>query len=406
MQLIMKVKFLGPEIFLPENKNGVNKTTYNLLKDHPELAVEFYYPATFGDKKTPELPPGFSHVTLRPIRVSRLRQINFFSKLSSLLSLRPFIADRQSQLRLLAAGLNLDSTTPLVVVSLTSAGVLDFLKPEQLRHTALMPIDCLTFFYESRIENEPSFFKRLLYRLDAWKARRFEKSLYARACKSLFVSPHDAARAREISGGTCLGLPYGVDLDKFDRESGAASLKSPTESHDLIFTGNFDYGPNIMGALFLTDQVMPLLRARGVDVRLILAGGNPVPAIRERACSDIMVTGFVDSLTPLLKSSTVFLSPIFFGAGVKTKVLEAMYLECLILGTPESFWAIEAKLGEDVLVVEDKRNPEAWARFIQEIVENEEKYRDVGARARAAIVANHRWPRVRELYREQIVGLL
>jgi glycosyltransferase involved in cell wall biosynthesis len=399
MQDIMKVKMLGPALFLPENANGVNKTTYNLLKNHQGLEVEFYYPAE--TLNTPVLPAGFEHVTLRPIVGMKLRKINGATKLASLLSPRPFISETKKNLRLLAEQIN---TGPLVVMSLTCAGIIEFLSGQERSRTILIPIDCLSYFYESRIQNEASWLKRWLYRFDAWKARRFESGLYQSVRKSLFVSPYDASFAAKISGGDCLGIPYGVDLKKFDDEV-QEGLSTESNARDLIFTGNFDYGPNIAGALFLTDQVMPLLRKRNLGVRLILAGGNPVHDIKERAAADIIVTGFVDSLTPLIRSSKIFLSPIFFGAGVKTKVLEAMYLESIVLGTPESFYAIEAQVGVDVLSVEDRFNPEAWAREIIKILEHPNDYQGVGARAKQAILSHHQWSHVRELYHAEFEKL-
>jgi glycosyltransferase involved in cell wall biosynthesis len=399
MQDSMKVNILGPALFLPENDNGVNKTTFNVLKNQMGIEVDFFYPANTA--KLPALPVGFEHVTLRPILDVIPRQISWFSKLLSLLSLRPFISDTSKNLQIQAQNFQ---SGPLVIVGLTNAGVIEYLPESVRRQTLLIPIDCLSYFYESRIQNEPFWLKRWLYRFDAWKARRFEASLYSQVKKSLFVSPHDAKFAQELSNSECHGLPYGVDFQKFDHELSELGLAS-NEGRDLIFTGNFDYGPNIAGALFLIDHVMPILRKRKLEVRLILAGGNPVSQIKSRACADIIVTGFVESLTKLIRSARIFLSPIFFGAGVKTKVLEAMYLESIVVGTPESFYAIEAVVGEDVISVEDKKNPKAWADIIEKILERPGDYKKFGSRAKEAILKNHRWEHVRELYKQQFLAL-
>lgn len=399
MRSRMKIKILGHALFLPENFNGVNKTTYNLIRNQFGLEIEFFYPSESQD--VPGLPTGFEHVTPRPITGLNPRQISLVSKFSSLISSKPFISDSSKNLQIQAQEVKGGA---LVIIGLTNAGVIEYLPESVRRQTLLIPIDCLSYFYESRIQNEPFWMKRWLYRFDAWKARRFEASLYSKVKKSLFVSPYDAKFAHELSNSDCQGLPYGVDFQKFDHELSELGLVS-SEGRDLIFTGNFDYGPNIAGALFLIDHVMPNLRKRNLRVRLVLAGGNPVAQIKSRACADIIVTGFVESLTRLIKSSRLFLSPIFFGAGVKTKVLEAMYLESIVVGTPESFYAIEAVVGRDVIAVEDKKNPKAWADIIEKILERPDDYKKFGSHAKEAILKNHRWEHVRELYKQQFLAL-
>lgn len=401
----MKIKtlILGQDLFFPENKNGLNKTTYNLLKTNECLDVEFIYPSTSLDAPL-DIPAGFEHVKLSPQVVSNLKGFSFKDKVWSIFRLQPFICDSQTNIEVLAKEFLLKSKQAdlLIIVGLQYAGVINFLPKDIAQKVILIPIDCLSFFYQCRIKNENNPVKKLIWFYDSLKAKLFERNIYKKVKKSIFVSSRDASWATQLSSANCIGLPYGVDFIKLDQE--VKSIAAEDTQNDMIFTGNFDYSPNINGALFLIEKVMPILRKKGIQVRLVIAGANPCEEIKKYASEDIIVTGQVASLAPYILRSKIFLSPIFLGHGVKTKVLEAMYFKSLVLGTPESFWAITGKDGNEFIQVDDKYNPNAWTEKIEQIINYKNQFEHIGKNAHASIERFHSWNTVRKLYLDEFIG--
>src|SRR5690606_32719078 len=105
--------------------------------------------------------------------------------------------------------------------------------------------------------------------------------------------------------------------------------------HTLIFTGVMDYSPNEDTALRLINQVMPRLRPLVPDVRLILAGRNPTPALLQQAQAhpDVTVTGFVEDMRDYLEQASVFVAPLRYGSGMQNKLQEALAMQVPIVAS-------------------------------------------------------------------------
>lgn len=390
--------FIGPDFFIPENKNGVNKTTYNILKDNKELQASFLFPDY--ENSSLEGIEGFSNVTLIPVISERPERKSLMNKASSFFSEDPFIVEDVAILNSLKEKM-LEIIEDFEVIQIMSLGLVPLIEyiPDHLRSKVVIcAIDSLSFFYESRVANEKNIIKKLIWKKELSKAKRFENKYYNLVPKVLFVSQMDEQYARENfkTNAILRGLYYGVDTDNFD--SAVEKSENFDYEESLIFTGNFDYGPNIDGADFLVEEVMPLLWTKKPNVKLYLAGGNPSEKLKNLNEKRIEVTGFVDSLVPYIQKSKIFLSPIFFGAGVKTKVLEAMYLEKIVVGTPQSFNAIYSEDGRDCLKVDEYRSPGAWVKVICETLDQFEARESIGLEAKKSILKKHDWRVVKVNY--------
>lgn len=395
---ILKIKtmVIGPDLFFPENKNGVNKTTFNILKNNPLLEGDFFYPER-GAASLVDMPEGFDWFKVHPIAGCGNKSPGLVGKISSLISPRPFICEPRSTSKSFYNSIkNKTKGYDLIIIfSLNVSDVTSFFTREELSKTVLVAIDCLSFFYDSRIAQEKNIIKKLVFKWDQFKAKSFEKKLYSRLSRCLFVSPKDAEYGNKLSGkDSCSGVPYGVNVESLNSEYNGD--KFSVDKIKLIFTGNFDYGPNITGALFLVNEVLPILKKEIPNVEIVLAGGNPVEEVRILEGENVRVTGFVKSLVDEISSSQIFLSPIFFGAGVKTKVLEAMFLERIVVGTPESFYAIEGSPDSEFLTVNDKYNPAAWAEIIANAIGNN----TIPTNAKKSILENHTWENSQKIYND------
>lgn len=97
-------------------------------------------------------------------------------------------------------------------------------------------------------------------------------------------------------------------------------LAGAPRCHDLVFVGNLSYAPNIDGARWLCQQVLPLLDGAGVA----LVGSNPTPEVAALASdSRVMLAADVPDVGPWYASSAVATVPVRLGGGTRIKVLEA-----------------------------------------------------------------------------------
>ena len=102
------------------------------------------------------------------------------------------------------------------------------------------------------------------------------------------------------------------------------SIPPWADRKDLLYVGGFGHEPNVDAACWFVEEVLPKIKRRLPDIRLILAGSNPSNRVKELASKDVEVTGYVPDLTSWLSNSRVFVCPLRYGAGFKGKIMLAM----------------------------------------------------------------------------------
>lgn len=396
---MLNILFVSPNLFYPENLSGVNKTIFNILKDNASLRVTFLYPKSDAEQLVK--PEGFDHVSLESISIKKKPKRGIWSKIYLFCSRYPFIREDRYLLKRLGERVAelIDDYDLVQLNSLAIAPILDYLSLEKRKKVTICAIDSLSYFYESRLGNEKNYLKKLIWLIELRKARKYETAYYAMAKAIFFVSPEDRDYAEGNLGhhSSYIYIPYGVDTQVFNREVDDIR-RVEFDGDSLIFTGNMNYAPNVEAAQFLIEQVMPLLWRSRRQAKLYLAGSNPSDALLSIKDDRIIVTGFVDSLVPYLTKCKIFVSPIFFGAGVKTKVLEAMFLEKIVVGSPGSFKAIMCEDKKDCLIVKKPRDAAEWVKVIDNILNNFDSYQMIGPNAKKSIINNHDWSQVRLKY--------
>jgi GT2 family glycosyltransferase len=127
-------------------------------------------------------------------------------------------------------------------------------------------------------------------------------------------------------------IPLYVYTDEeLDREP-----RSCADTAGLLFVGGFGHHPNADGILWFVQEVWPAVLAATPQVQLTIVGSNPPPAILALASSRITVTGYVSDaeLADLYRQCRIAVVPLRFGAGVKGKVVEAVFYRAPVVTTP------------------------------------------------------------------------
>lgn len=105
------------------------------------------------------------------------------------------------------------------------------------------------------------------------------------------------------------------------------------ERHGLLFVGGFAHQPNVDGILWFVDQVFPLIRARLGDVRLRIVGESAPPALQGRPGLELLGAVSDAELEELYRSTRVVIAPLRYGAGIKGKVVEALFHQVPLVTT-------------------------------------------------------------------------
>ena len=102
--------------------------------------------------------------------------------------------------------------------------------------------------------------------------------------------------------------------------------RAPPANHDIVFVAGFAHTPNIDGLVWFVAEVLPLIRNQVPDAKLYVVGANPSEAARALASEPVGVTGRVTEVEMRARyaSARFALAPLRVGAGVKSKVVEAL----------------------------------------------------------------------------------
>lgn len=197
---------------------------------------------------------------------------------------------------------------------------------DHLRSTALLSksgVICNSFLLEHNnelkiIENmitgAPGYLKILLL-IQKTLMKKYLKKLYDNMDHVLFISKHDIDEKNNCPKFQLLEkLPI-----EFEYPKKVMPIANPKR---LLFVGSLDWYPNVNGLLWFVKSVWPKLNH--LDIELHIVGRNPVKKITDLISQNIYVHQNVPSVKEYYLDSDIFIAPIFDGAGINIKILEAL----------------------------------------------------------------------------------
>lgn len=215
----------------------------------------------------------------------------------------------------------------------------------------------------------------------------------------LVVSDVDRERClRARPDRDVLVVPNGVDCSAV-RPRPAHIAASPI----LLFTGDMSFDPNVEAASLLASRIFPEVRRAHPDAELRLVGRHPSPRILALRGPGITVTGNVPDMVPYLQAATVYVAPLFTGAGTRTKLLEAMAAGLPIVTSRTGIEGIEARDGSDVVIADD---PHATATALLALLADPAARARLGAAARRLAETRYDWSRCLAPLENLYAGLL
>jgi glycosyltransferase involved in cell wall biosynthesis len=226
--------------------------------------------------------------------------------------------------------------------------------------------------------DEPGRRQRWLLRREAANAARAERSLVRAYDRVIVVSDEDAS----ILGlAEPLVIPNGVEVP--DRPADLPA--EPT----VLLPATLDYRPNVLGARWFCDEVLPRVRSKVPDVRFALVGRHPVAEVVELATRPgVELHADVPAMGPWLAWARVVVVPLWIGTGTRLKALEAMAAARPVVGTPIGLEGLAISDGVQARVVED---PADMADAIVELLTSDASARALAGAGRRHVEARFRW---------------
>jgi glycosyltransferase involved in cell wall biosynthesis len=158
----------------------------------------------------------------------------------------------------------------------------------------------------------------------------YERKLWRLFDTVIYLSEEEAHTVRTMAPTVDVHSIVPYCFDDFPERA------APVRSSTILFVAGFSHAPNVDAAIFLVQNILPLVRAKRPEARLALVGSHPTPAVMALAGPDVDVTGWVSDadLGRHYRDSRVAVVPLRFGAGVKGKVVQALREGLPLVTTP------------------------------------------------------------------------
>ena len=139
-------------------------------------------------------------------------------------------------------------------------------------------------------------------------------------------------------------LPNGVDCARF------RSINLAPDPQRLLFIGSFAHRPNVLGLEWFFREVWPLLSGYTLH---IIAGPDPQRHTDLNLhVPNVVLEAFVADVRPAYEKAAIVLAPLVASAGTNIKVLEAMAMGRVVIGTQAGFHGLAVRPGHDCLLAD------------------------------------------------------
>lgn len=209
-------------------------------------------------------------------------------------------------------------------------------------------------------------------------------------------------------------IPHGVDLASFDDPPCSSTTCSSTtcssktgSSRDqlfpdhggrpiLVYHGIYLYPPNMEAMEIMAREILPRLRAMGVNPLVAAIGRN---APENSPDPDIVFTGSVESVAPYLKQADLAVVPLMQGGGTRMKILDYFASGLPVVSTSKGIEGIPVQNGVHAMISDDF---DAFAGHIAALLADANSASAMG-RAGRGFVESLDWRSITARYKELMV---
>lgn len=249
-------------------------------------------------------------------------------------------------------------------------------------------MDAFSKGIERRVQLNVGLMKSIL-RIEFARLSVYERQIFEYFENHSIISKQDQSYIIHPKAQTITIIENGVSTHFFE--------KVETEkTHDIVFTGNMSYPPNVEAVKYLYEQIKPLLPK---TINFLIAGINPHRSILKMKDEHFQVSGWVDDIRLSYASSRIFVAPMFLGTGLQNKLLEAMAMGIPCITTELANKALRAEPNKEILIAS---NPTEFKEQIIKLVSDQNCYENISKAGQAFIKEHYSW----ETMNQKLIDLI
>jgi len=198
---------------------------------------------------------------------------------------------------------------------------------------------------------------------------------------------------RKLGQNKAFTIPIGVDIEYFSKRIPNGSI----DMNKIAFLGALDVAHNENAVIHFVELILPKILKTNPYVQFIVIGGGVTNRLKQYASSNVIFTDRVEDVRDYIEQCRVFVCPLNFGTGIKTKNLEAMAMGVPIVTSPIGAENISAIDGEDWIIA---KSDEDFADAVLKVLKDDILYEKLSTNGRCFIVNNYTWDKVQADFAE------
>jgi glycosyltransferase involved in cell wall biosynthesis len=226
------------------------------------------------------------------------------------------------------------------------------------------------FLRQATNENKPRLIKK------AAKFKKLELALASAANATIAITEVEKDMLINETIKNVFVIPN-VHSPKTPKQS-----KTFTERKGIVFIGGYGHPPNVDAAIWLIQEIMPLVIEKIGHIPIYLLGAHPTPAILELASKNVFVPGYLHNVDPYFLNSRLFVAPLRYGAGMKGKIGQSLEFGLPIVSTTIGAEGMNLIHDQNVLIADDTEN---FANQIIRLYQDQQIWQEIRSQSLKAI---------------------
>lgn len=237
-----------------------------------------------------------------------------------------------------------------------------------------------------RIAENSTFLKKLFYQRESKLMKLFEQKMITWFDATTIISDFDKSQIVKDKNNL-LVISNGVDTNYF-------SSTPKEKKYDILFCGNLSYLPNKNAVIYLCEKIAPLLVEKIPSIKINIVGGNSQTDFKKYESKNIHFSGWIEDVRTAYDKTRIFVAPLFTGAGLQNKLLEAMSMQVPCVATAVTNASLKATENTHLLLANNEHD------FLEKIIQllNDEKLQaSLKLNARDFVVENYSWDKANQI---------
>ena len=218
--------------------------------------------------------------------------------------------------------------------------------------------------------------KSLMYSAELKYANIYEKVI--------FVSSKEANKLNKYYSDKAIDIPLGINVKEFFN-----CKYQNLKENNICFVGNMYVAANIDTLKLIITEVLPYIKSK---YKFYIVGKVSEQLKKQYSeYANIVFTGRIDNIYDIAGKCKLFLAPIAYGSGIKTKILEAMAMQMPVITNDVGAEGLDVE-NQKHLIIEN--NTQKIARIADYYLNNYAAALKIAENAQQLVFERYDWEKI------------